>query len=118
MTSFLRGAGNFWTAFVAGAGALSSVVYVGQAQAVSIMLKNSGASLTVITVQVGGNRVVKPGRNEEPGSGDWYDYSGADAISLAAGASICYDLTPFGPAYVRLKSSVATTLDAFATTNG
>lgn len=116
MANKLRGGQDLWTATAVGVGGTSNVAYVDGDQTVAIFMSNTGGTNTVITVQASDNRTPTAGRNSVPST--WYNYVGADSITLNAGASICFDLSPFGPSFLRLSSSAATTIDAFATVVG
>lgn len=110
-------------------GVSSDAANPGQATNVAVMLRNEGATNSAtVKIQCAGGPPAA-GRNNIPSDdADWYDYQKADgsgeiSMVVAPQDSICIDLSPFAPAYIRLnaKSTAAgnsTTVSANIVANG
>lgn len=122
MSNNLRGGTQVWLNTVVGAAGTSAGATVGSAPNVAVMIKNTGATSTDITIQAGAVATPQSGGNVDYTAIDWYDYdqgeTGASTVTVAAGAKKAFDLSPFAPAYIRLSSSAATTLSALVVSNG
>lgn len=124
--ALLRGTEQIWNAAtVTGAPDNSSEAFVGAGSNVGVYIKNSGANSATIKLQVGfpSGGKLSAGRNTDPT--DWFDYEKAGgavlSVTVAAGALVAIDLSPFSPPYLRLVCTAAaggTTLSAWATSFG
>ena len=114
----LRGGSTLWNNASVGSNGVSAGVGVGEAPYVAVLITNSGGVSTNITIQTSGAATVSSGVNADMTGATWYDYVTVAPITVAANTSLCYDLSPFAPPYIRLKSSAATTLSAVVVANG
>ena len=118
----LRGATNLWSNISVGSNGTSNPASVGSATSVCVFISNTGGSSTTITVQASGGGTPSAGENADLTGSTWFDYdrgeAGTNTLTVASGANIAFDLSPFAPPYIRLKSSAATTLTAFVVANG
>ena len=123
----LRGSKQLWGTAAAGAtvaaAGTSAYAVIGAQNNVVVYIANSGGVDATFTVQVSsGAPGNAPGQNaltnDADGGIDWYDYTGAEDISVPAGSNVAFDLSPFGPQFIRLLRSDAagnTTVSAFVT---
>lgn len=102
----LKGATELWSAVTVSNTDASTWAYVGTGTAVAVYISANAA--TVFKVQASSGAVaVGAGLNEidsdDPDGGlVWFDYVGATGISVAQNGNTCFDLSPFGPPYLRL----------------
>jgi hypothetical protein len=122
-----RGGTQLWAAGSSVAqNAKSKYAYIGPGPYVVVYIDGTLSSHAgTFKVQVAGIATNKPGLNETDGTTDggltWYDYNGATSLAVAAGGTIAFDLSPFGPSLIRLVRTDATGTDVFSaivTTNG
>ena len=104
--------------------AKSSLGLIGPGPYVAVYIENGSA--ISLTFKIQASAVVNPeaGRNgldstDADGGLNWFDYTGPGGdgaettLTVAAGASICVDLSPFAPPFIRLVRT-----DAGAATSG
>jgi hypothetical protein len=99
--------------------AKSKYAYVGPGPYIVVYIDGTAsAKAGVFKVQVAGIATDKPGLNETDGTTDggltWYDYNGATALAVGAGATLAFDLSPFGPSLIRLVRTDANGTDVFS----
>ena len=132
----LRGGFQFWSAGDSVANAAASpLCEVGPSPWVAVYLANEHASIdTVFKVQVAGTASPEAGRNaltdDDDGGLTWFDYQvvksdGTFAVltfTLTHGLELAYDLSPFGPQFIRLlrtdSNGANTAIEAFLTAFG
>lgn len=117
----LRGGTQLWNAQSIAQNDVSEWAYIGPGPYVTIYIDGSASSHAgTFSVQVAGIAADRAGLNNidasqgADGGLTWYDYSGATSLAVAAGAKICFDLSPFGPSLIRLKRTDATGADTFS----
>lgn len=113
MASQIRGANSIAVSQPVGVGGVTSSAVVRPNPYVCLFVKNETATATTIQVQV--SLETKDSPLTDIGSPtDWFDYTGA-SFSVAGNSLVAFDLAPFSPQILRLKSSAATTLSAWYT---
>lgn len=117
----LRGGTQLWDAHSVATNDVSDWAYIGPGPYVAIYIDGSASSHAgTFSVQVAGIAADRAGLNDidasqvPDGGLTWYDYNGATSLAVAAGAKICFDLSPFGPSLIRLKRTDATGTDTFS----
>lgn len=121
MANNLRGVTTVWNNATTGANGTSSTAYVAQATAVAALITVNGA--TNITFQTGEPGGGIAGINADTTNMTYFDLqkkdgSGVLQLTLAGAGNFAIDLSPFAPAYIRLKSSSSVTATAEIVTNG
>lgn len=91
--------------------AVSTLVNIGPGPWVALYITNTSAITPTFKIQVATTASPQAGRNALSSAADggltWFDYipqglSATPAISVAQNAAICYELSPFGPNFIRL----------------
>jgi len=124
----LRGGQVLWSEASVSDGDSSALANIGPGPYVAVYISNSGANAATFDVEASVQLGPEAGRNALDGTDDggltWFPYQGAsgtEALVVSAGETICFDLAPFSPQFIRLlrtDSGTATTISAYVSAFG
>lgn len=113
----LRGGQKVWESTVVSAAEVSPIALIGPGPYVAVYVSNKDVAVdaVVVTVQVAVSDSVKAGRNAistaDDGGLEWFNYTTKDGhavtLTVAHGVTAMVDLSPFAPAFIRLKRTDA-----------
>lgn len=121
MSANLRGTTVVWNNVVTGANGTSAAAYVGQSTSVAVLIQVNGA--TNITLQTCEPAGGVAGINADVVNLQYFDMLKPDGtavitLAFAGSGAQALDLSPFAPAYIRLKSSSSVTATGMIVSNG
>jgi hypothetical protein len=113
----LRGATALWNAVVVNSNDASSFATPGPGPFVAVYFQTDKDA--TFKIQASATVSVSPGLNasdtsEPDGDLIWCDYDGATSIAVTANTPLCFDLSPFGPQFIRIVCVTGTNVTTTA----
>jgi hypothetical protein len=121
----LRGGTQLWSSVSLAGTGVSPLAVIGSDPYVVVYLSNEGAISTTYNVEVAATANPDAGRNALDGTASggltWYTLTNHTGLVVAAGIKMAFDLSPFGPQFLRLvrtDGGAANAVTAFVTSVG